>query len=343
MRTARQTIEGMALVFDPSAAGDLTASIQFDVSGSEPGLYHLDISDGNCRFELGPAATPTLTVATPSQVWEQISSGEISGRDALADGLYEVRGDASLLMRMDQLFGRAPDEAVSAPATRRRPGPVSLKGSRWLTVAFIPWLFLWFGPLFGLEISAGLRVAFPLAAALAAYHAVNGRATWFEMGSALFLGLGAAATLTPAGRTALASLGGAADTLALGIIWLTSLLPAARPLSADYSQWDHAESLSGNSTFLHVNRVLTFLWGAVFVAMGSLTVAGLRWPEAWGALGIARFLLLIPVIMATIRLPRIASRLRIENMDGWRRRTRLAAFAGTFVAVTVLVTAAVSF
>jgi putative sterol carrier protein len=336
-------IEGMALVFDPSAAGDLSASIQFDVSGDEPGQYHLHISDGDCLFGLGPSTEATLTVATPSDVWEQIGSGRISGREALADGLYEVRGDASLLMRMDQLFGRAPEEATAAPATRRRPGPIALKGSRWLTVAFVPWLLLWFGPLFGLDISVGLRIAFPLAAALAAYHAANGRATWFEIGSALFLGLGAAASLAPAGRTALAGWGGAADTLALGIIWLSSLLHAPRPLSADYSRWDHAGSLEANSTFLHVNLMLTFLWGAVFVTMGCLSVAGMRWPEASGELAIVRGLLLIPAIIATIRLPRIASRLRIGNMDGWRSRTRLAALAGTFVAVTMLITAAVSF
>jgi hypothetical protein len=339
----RQTIEGMALVFDPSAAGDLSASIQFDVSGAEPGVYHLDIANGDCRFGLGPSDEPTLTVATPSEVWEQISAGEVSGQDALAEGLYEVRGDASLLMRMDRLFGRAPEEAIAAPATRRRPGPVALKGSRWLTVAFIPWLVLWFGPLFGLDVSAGLRVAFPLAAILAAYHAVYDRATWFEIGSALFLSLGAAASLTPAGRTALAGWGGAADTLALGIIWLSSLLHAPNPLSAEYSRWDHAESLSGNSTFLHVNLMLTFLWGAVFVTMGCLSLAGLQWPEASGELAIVRGLLLIPAIITTMRLPRAASRLRFENMDGWRRRTRLAALAGVFVAVSALVTAALSF
>jgi len=343
MKTTRQTIEGMALVFDPSAAGDLSASIQFDVSGAEPGVYHLDIANGDCRFGLGPSDEPTLTVATPSEVWERISAGEVSGQDALAEGLYEVRGDASLLMRMDRLFGRAPEEAIAAPATRRRPGPVALKGSRWLTVAFIPWLVLWFGPLFGLEISASLRLAFPLAAALAAYHAVYGRATWLEIGSTLFLGLGAAASLVPAGRTALAGWGGAADTLALGIIWLSSLLHSPNPLSADYSRWDHAESLSGNSTFLHVNLMLTFLWGAVFVTMGCLSLAGLQWPEASGELAIVRGLLLIPAIITTIRLPRVASRLRFENMDGWRRRTRLAALAGVFVAVSALVTAALSF
>jgi len=343
MKTMRQTIEGMALVFDPIAAGDLSASIQFDVSGSEPGVYHLDISDGGCLFGVGPSAEPTLTVVTPSEVWTRISSGEVSGREALLENLYEVRGDASLLMRMDQIFGRAPEEATVAPEKRCRPGPIAIKGSHWLTVAFVPWLFLWFGPLLGLDISAGLRVAFPLAAALAAYHAVCGRTTWFEMGSALLLGLGAAASLTPSGRTALASWGGAADSLALGIIWLSSLLHAPSPLTADYSRWDHAEALSANSTFLHVNRVLTFLWGAVFVAMGSLSVAALRWPEAAGTLDPARFLLLVPAIAATIRLPRVAARLRIENMDGWRRRTRLAALAGIFIAASALVTAVVSF
>ena len=215
--------------------------------------------------------------------------------------------------------------------------------SRWLTVAFIPWLLLWFGPLFGLEISQGLRVAFPLAAILAAYHAVYGRATWFEVGSALFLGLGAAASLVPAGRSALAGWGSAADTLALGIIWLSSLLHAPRPLSADYSRWDHAGALEANSTFLHVNLMLTLSWGAVFVTMGCLSLAGLQWPDASGALAIARGILLIPAIAATIRVPRIASRLRIHNVDGWSSRTRLAALAGTVVAVSALVTAALSF
>jgi putative sterol carrier protein len=333
----------MALVFDPNEAGDLSASIQFDVSGAEPGVYHLDISGGDCRFGLGPSVQPTLTVATPSEVWEQISSGEVSGRDALADGLYEVRGDAALLMRMDRLFSRSPEEATAAPATRRRPGPVSLKGSRWLMMAFVPWLFLWFGPLSGLETSAGLRIAFPLAAILAAYHAVYDRATWFEVGSALFLGLGAAASLTTTGRAALSSGGGAADSLALGIIWLSSLLHSPNPLSAEYSRWDHAETLSGNSTFLHVNLMLTFLWGAVFVVMGALSLAALQWPEAAGTLAVARFLLVIPAIAATIRLPRIASRLRFQGMDRWRRRARFASLAGIVIAVSALVTAALSF
>jgi putative sterol carrier protein len=343
MRTIRQTIEGMALVFDPTAAGDLSASIQFDVSGGEPGTYRLDISGGECRFSVGRGPEATLTVTTPSEVWQRISSGQLSGREALAEGLYQVRGDASLLLRMDDLFGRAPEEATAAPMERRRPGPIHLKGTHWLTVAFVPWLVLWFGPLFGLDIAAGLRLAFLLATGLAAYHAWCSRPTWFETGSALALGLGAIVSLTAAGRTALGAWGGAADSLVLGIIWLTSLLHATSPLTADYSRWDHAESLAANSTFLHVNRVLTLLWGAVFVTMGALAVAALQWPEDATALGFVRFLLPVPAILATIRLPRRAAQLRIGDLDGWQRRTRLAALAGDFVAVFALITAVVKF
>ena len=343
MKTTRQTIEGMALVFDPAAAGDLSASIQFDVSGAEPGVYHLDISGGACRFGIGPTADPTLTVITPSEVWERISAGELSGREAMLDGLYQVKGNASLLMRMDRLFSRAPEEAVLAPMTRRRPGPVALSGARWLTVAFVPWLVLWFGSLLGLDTGTGVRVAFAISAVLAAYHASFGRATWFEIGSALFLGLGAAVSLTGTGRAALTAWGGAADSLVLGFIWLFSLLHAPSPLTAEYSRWDHAEALSGNSTFLHVNRVLTLVWGAVFVVMGSLAVAALQWPGRAGLLAVLRFSLLVPAIAATIRLPRVAARLRIENIDGWHRRARLAALAGVFAAISVFVTAAVTF
>ncbi len=36
----RQTIEGMPLTFDGEAAGELTAVVQFNISGEEPGNYH---------------------------------------------------------------------------------------------------------------------------------------------------------------------------------------------------------------------------------------------------------------------------------------------------------------
>ena len=116
MRTLRQTIEGMTLAYDPHVASNLEGIIQFEVSGAEPGAYYLRIEDGCCTFHLGRAARPSLTIATPSDVWLRISAGELSGRDALLDGLYQASGEAHFLMSLDRLFPPRPAAAILAHA-----------------------------------------------------------------------------------------------------------------------------------------------------------------------------------------------------------------------------------
>jgi multimeric flavodoxin WrbA len=105
--TLRETIAGMPLVFQPTAAGDLVAILQFDVSGEEPGLYYLRIADGACKAFEGRHPQPTLTVDTPSEVWLAISRGELDGAMAMIQGRYTIEGDLGLLMRMGSLFGSA--------------------------------------------------------------------------------------------------------------------------------------------------------------------------------------------------------------------------------------------
>ena len=46
--TMRDLIAGMAMVFNPKAAGDLEAVIQFKVTGYGSGNYYLDIAEGSC-------------------------------------------------------------------------------------------------------------------------------------------------------------------------------------------------------------------------------------------------------------------------------------------------------
>ena len=74
----KQTIEGMPLTFNPDAAEGLNAVIQFNVGGSEAGDYYLTIANGACSFSEGAAKRPSLTIATPSDVWLKISRGEMS-------------------------------------------------------------------------------------------------------------------------------------------------------------------------------------------------------------------------------------------------------------------------
>jgi len=97
-------IMSMPFVFDPKAAGETRAHIQFRVSGEEPGDYYLRILRGRCESFEGMAESADLTVHTPNAVWMRIARGELDGGQALAEGLYRAEGDYQLLAKIPELF-----------------------------------------------------------------------------------------------------------------------------------------------------------------------------------------------------------------------------------------------
>ena len=103
--TAEKLIEGMPTAFDPSAAEDLRAEIQFDISGEGGGKWVISIAEGRCEVRRGEAVAPAITIESPGDVWVKIARGEIDRPKALMQGLYKVKGDMKVLMRMPQLFG----------------------------------------------------------------------------------------------------------------------------------------------------------------------------------------------------------------------------------------------
>ncbi len=109
----KEILEGMTLTFNPEAAGELTADIQFCLTGEEPGDYFLHIENGECKFSVGTAEKPNLTIYTASEIWKAISTGELDGQAAFMSGKYKVKGDFSLLMKLDKLFETADKEIKS--------------------------------------------------------------------------------------------------------------------------------------------------------------------------------------------------------------------------------------
>ena len=101
----RLLFKGMAVAFNAQAAGTLKATIQFEVSGKQPGNWFLAIADGRCTCSEGKTESPTLTVKTPSEVWLAIANKELDGQQAFMEGKYTVQGDMGLLIRMKGLFG----------------------------------------------------------------------------------------------------------------------------------------------------------------------------------------------------------------------------------------------
>ncbi|MBU4278556.1 MAG: NAD(P)H-dependent oxidoreductase [Proteobacteria bacterium] len=102
--TCRELLEMMPLGFNPQEAGDLKATVQFNISGGEEFVAHLDIAGGRCAFVEGAAAQPNLVIKAPAQVWLDISQGRLDGQAAFMSGKYQTEGDITLLVRFNKLF-----------------------------------------------------------------------------------------------------------------------------------------------------------------------------------------------------------------------------------------------
>jgi multimeric flavodoxin WrbA/putative sterol carrier protein len=96
----------MPMGFNPEAARDTTATMQFDFSGEVQGSCHIVIDNGDIKAVEGTAENPNLTIETPFDVWMDIMTGKADGQQMFMEQNYKVNGDLSLLIRMNQLFGK---------------------------------------------------------------------------------------------------------------------------------------------------------------------------------------------------------------------------------------------
>lgn len=103
-RDVRMLLGGMAGRFSPEFR-ELKATLQFDMTGEQPGQWHLVMADGYCRLLDGTAERPDLTIRTPSEVWIEIMEGRLNGAEAFAGGKYTAEGDLTLLMGLQKMFG----------------------------------------------------------------------------------------------------------------------------------------------------------------------------------------------------------------------------------------------
>jgi putative sterol carrier protein len=100
----RDLLKIMPQGFNPQAAGDMKATLQFHVSGDDEFSAYLEIADGACAYHEGEATQPDLVIDTPGQVWLDISQGRLNGQEAFFKGLYKVNGEFSILMKLNELF-----------------------------------------------------------------------------------------------------------------------------------------------------------------------------------------------------------------------------------------------
>ncbi|MCJ7833634.1 MAG: SCP2 sterol-binding domain-containing protein, partial [Deltaproteobacteria bacterium] len=99
-------LEIMSMGFNPEAASDLKAVMQFNFSGEVEGPCYFKIEKGCITTGKGEAENPDLTIESPFELWMDILTGKADGQQMFMEQKYKVTGDLSLLLRMDQLFGK---------------------------------------------------------------------------------------------------------------------------------------------------------------------------------------------------------------------------------------------
>ncbi len=96
----------MSSGFNAGAAANTTAVLQFAFTGEVEGTCHFRIDKGTIEPSAGAADKPDLVIESPFDVWMDVITGKANGQEMFMQQKYKSVGDLSLLIRMNELFGR---------------------------------------------------------------------------------------------------------------------------------------------------------------------------------------------------------------------------------------------
>lgn len=210
--------------------------------------------------------TATTTVKTPIKVWRAISAGEINGSEALMRHQYRVEGDLDLLITWDKYFASAENAPEGGKVNAAGDGEaVPVKDASW-NALLIPWIVFWtaasihsfWGSLASLAVCTALPLVF-----------YQYRRTFYDVLSCGLVTCFSAAVLLDAPVRLVVPLA----YLTFGIIWTGSCF-CAIPLTAHYSMNSYGgKSALDNPIFIKTNRILTLIWGVLYLVTPIWTYA----------------------------------------------------------------------
>ncbi len=220
--------------------------------------YQIRLGRDGSRVYTDGSLTATTRIETPVTVWRSIAAGEIRGDEAMMRGLYRVTGDFSLMLNWDVYFGGTqPEAARTETAAKSRPTNMS--------IMLLPWIVLWVAAAihkqWGCLISIGVCALVPL------IFYRNQKTIYDVVSGALVTGF-SAAMLAGASPIWMLPL----SYLAFGAMWLASCAGKRVPLTAHYSMYGYGgEKALQNALFLKTNRILTALWGVLYLLTSIFT------------------------------------------------------------------------
>lgn len=244
----------MSASFNPEAKRNLNAVLEINYTDINE-TYQLVMKNNECKMLVGAELVPTTTIKTTIDTWKKIAEGSLNGPQAMMDGKYQVSGDFNLMLVLEDLFGGKKTYAESPTGQNERKG----KRKSQMILFLLPWIIFWvispFNMLYG-SLSAVVS-----ASIVAAFGDIKWELTIYERLNPLVL---SCLLITIALNIARLQLVIVSSYLLFAFIWIISSFIKI-PFTCWYSRYGYGENILSNPLFIKTNRILTFLWGLLYI------------------------------------------------------------------------------
>ena len=99
-----QLFVDMAENIDPAKTAGINATIQFDLSGDNGGLYWVKMADGSAESGSGRVENPKMTLRSSADDWVAVVNGDMNPMQAFMSGRLKIQGDMGLAMKLQMLL-----------------------------------------------------------------------------------------------------------------------------------------------------------------------------------------------------------------------------------------------
>ena len=124
---AETFILGLPFRFQRSYAPAYKLSVQFVVSGGEPGSYYVEIRDGRCVSGQGNLREPDVTIYCGTDSWSLVSKGEMSPADAVKENRLRFRGSPDAFAAFFRCFRLPAGNDSESDATSDSSSPAAMR------------------------------------------------------------------------------------------------------------------------------------------------------------------------------------------------------------------------
>ncbi|MGD2178199.1 MAG: SCP2 sterol-binding domain-containing protein [Anaerolineae bacterium] len=104
-KDAREALKAMSGSVDVAQLKGMDATILFDISGEGGGQWTVTVKDGRVDVEDGSTGSASVTVEAVAQDLKALVNGELNPMAAFMQGRLKVKGDMSMVMQLQKLFG----------------------------------------------------------------------------------------------------------------------------------------------------------------------------------------------------------------------------------------------